>query len=148
MADDNHRPATEAVPLPHAQPHHAVCSDSRHAEGHGGKREPVRLNLEDVAAHLRAMGVRCRQGEDGLWAGKMAPTQHLCHEPPLGDIGLPSQRLPQSLCPFCRPAIILSVLLCGCQGWRTHPGWPVMDRLADRRSNVRSRRPASPNGPW
>jgi len=46
----------------------------------------------------------------------LAPTQHLCHEPPFGGVGLPSQVLPWSSYSFCRPVIILSVLPCGCWG--------------------------------
>ncbi len=75
MTDDNHGPTTEAVLLPHAQPHHADRSDSRHAEAYSGERDSVLLDLEDVAARLRAMGVRCRNGEDGLWASKLCLRQ-------------------------------------------------------------------------
>ena len=57
MTDNNHGPTTEAaVPLPHAQPHHAGCSDSRHTEADSGEWNPVPLDLEDVAARLLAMG--------------------------------------------------------------------------------------------
>ncbi len=35
------------------------------------------------------------------------------------------RRSPQPICPFSRPAIILSAFPCGCQSWRTDPGWPV-----------------------
>jgi hypothetical protein len=76
MTDNNHRPTTEAVPLPHAQPYQADCGDSRHAEAYSGKRDPVLLDLEDVATRLRALGVRCRQGEDGLWVGKLCLHAH------------------------------------------------------------------------
>ena len=41
------------------------------------------------------------------------------------------RRSPQPIYPFSRPAIILSAFPCGCQGWRTHPGWPVTVRLTD-----------------
>lgn len=76
MTGDNCGRTAEAVPLPHAQSHHADCTDSRYPAAGSEERGPVLLDLEDVATRLRAMGVRCRQGEDGLWAGKLCLHAH------------------------------------------------------------------------
>ncbi len=38
---------------------------------HDEARDPVPRDLEAVAGGLRALGVRCRLGEGGLWAGKL-----------------------------------------------------------------------------
>jgi hypothetical protein len=68
MTDPNHRAADLLSP---ARPCCIACDASGPTEVHGGVRDPVSLDLEDAAGHLRAMGVRCRLGEDGLWAGKL-----------------------------------------------------------------------------
>ena len=68
MTDANHRAADLSSPAP---PHSVACSDNGFAEAHSGARGPTPLDLEDTVDHLRAMGVRCRLGEDGLWAGKL-----------------------------------------------------------------------------
>jgi hypothetical protein len=76
MTDDNHGRTAEAVPLPHTQSHHADCTDSRYPKTGSEEEGPIFLDLENAAAHLRALGVRCRQGEDGLWAGKLCLHAH------------------------------------------------------------------------
>jgi hypothetical protein len=72
MTDDNHGPTTEAaVPLSLDRPYGAGSDNRGPVVSCGRTHGPALLDLEDVAEHLRAMGVRYRLGEDGLWAGKV-----------------------------------------------------------------------------
>ncbi len=75
MTDDSRR-ATAEVAATRDEPHHTERDNSRPGEACGEVPDLARLDLEDVADRLRVMGVRCRLGEDGLWAGKLCLHAH------------------------------------------------------------------------